>query len=112
MRLRIKATETAALKSGRQEEAGLSLKRKYQAGRRHRGMSVLVDLEAGHLEIRSLIDESAILCAQESICLAMRHIEPTAIKKAPRVCSLLTDPSTWIEEHSLRLPRARMGIRS
>ena len=30
------------------------LKRKYQAGGRHGGMSVFVDLEAGQLEIGSL----------------------------------------------------------
>src|SRR5208282_4719948 len=54
-------------------------------------MSVLVDLEAGHLEIGSLIDESAILCAQGDM-FGHRHIESTAITKAPRVCSLFTDP--------------------
>ena len=56
----IKAAEAAALMSGKK---GHFLKCKYQSRGRHGGMSVLVDLEAGHLEIGDLIDESAILCA-------------------------------------------------
>ena len=65
--LRIKAAEAAALKSGKKGGSRPELERKYQAGGGHSGMSVFVDFEAGHLEIGSLIDEPAILCAQEEM---------------------------------------------
>jgi hypothetical protein len=41
-------------------------------------MSVLVDLEAGHLEIGNLVDESAILSAQGDM-FGHGHIESTAM---------------------------------
>ncbi len=91
----IKATETVALKK---EGRSVSLKLKYQAGGRHRGMGVLVDLEASRFEIRSLINESAILCAQVDM-FGHRHIESPAIQKC--TSGLLTYRSLpWIEEHS------------
>ena len=64
---RIKAAEAAALKSGKKGGSRTELERKYQAGGGHSGMSVFVDFEAGRLEIGSLIDEPAILCAQEEM---------------------------------------------
>ena len=39
-------------------------------------MSVLVDFEAGHLEVGSLIDEPAILCAQDECVLAIGTSNP------------------------------------
>jgi hypothetical protein len=52
------------LKEGRKPD---SLKRKYQASGRHGRMSVLVDLEAGHLEIGNLVDKATILRAHEEM---------------------------------------------
>src|SRR5208282_507434 len=61
-------------------------------------MSVLVDLEAGHLEIGSLIDESAILCAQGDM-FGHRHIESTAINEGTSGLLVIYRSPTWIEEH-------------
>ena len=57
----------AALNSGKKGGSRTELERKHQSGGRHSGMSVFVDFEAGHLEVGSLIDEPAILCAQEEM---------------------------------------------
>src|SRR5579859_1491829 len=57
------------------------LERKHQSGGRHCGMSVFVEFEAGHLEIGSLVNKSAILCAQSDM-FGQRHIESTAIHKS------------------------------
>jgi hypothetical protein len=43
-------------------------------------MSVLVYLEAGHLEIGNLIDESAVLCAQGDM-FSHRHVESTPVNQ-------------------------------
>jgi len=64
--LRIKAAEAAALRSGRARKPDV-LKRKYEAEGGHGGVSVFVEFEAGHLEVGSLIDEPAILRAQEEM---------------------------------------------
>src|SRR5208283_407348 len=61
-------------------------------------MSVLVDLEAGHLEIGNLIDESAILCAQGDM-FGHRHIESTAINEGASGLLVIYRSPTWIEEH-------------
>src|ERR1700687_25624 len=61
-------------------------------------MSVFVDLEAGHLEIGSLIDESAILCAQGDM-FGHRYIESTAINEGTSGLLLIYRSPTWIEEH-------------
>ena len=74
--LRIKAAEPAALREWKEGRKPDCLERKYQAGGGHSGMSVFVDFEAGHLEVGSLIDESAILCAQGRICFAIGTSNP------------------------------------
>jgi hypothetical protein len=72
------------LKSGKKGGGRTELERNYQAGGRHGGMSLFVDLEAGHLEIGSLIDESAILCSQGDM-FGHRHVESTAISEGTSV---------------------------
>ena len=96
--LRIKAAEAAALKSGRKGGSRTELERKYQAGGGHSGMSVFVDFEAGHLEIGSLIDESAILCAQGNM-FGYRHIESASIDEGTSGLLVIYRSPTWIEEH-------------
>jgi hypothetical protein len=61
-------------------------------------MSVLVDLEAGDLEIGNLIDESAILCAQGDM-FGHRHVEATAINEGTSGLLRIYRSLTWIEEH-------------
>src|SRR5208282_2055590 len=61
-------------------------------------MSVFVDLEAGHLEIGNLVDESAILCAQGDM-FGHRHIESTAINERTSGLLVTYRSPTWIEEH-------------
>src|ERR1019366_8248331 len=61
-------------------------------------MSVLVDLEAGHLEIGGLIDESAILCTHGDM-FGHRHIESTAINEGTSGLLVIYRSPTWIEEH-------------
>jgi hypothetical protein len=61
-------------------------------------MSVFVDFEAGHLEIGSLIDESAILCAQGNM-FGHRHIESASINEGTSGLLLIYKSPTWIEEH-------------
>jgi len=43
------------------------LERKHQAGGGDGGMSIFINFEAGHLEIGSFINESAILCAHQEM---------------------------------------------
>src|SRR5208283_5416934 len=61
-------------------------------------MSVFVDLEAGHLEVGSLIDESAILCAQGDMS-GHRHIESPAINEGTSGLLVIYRSPAWIEEH-------------
>src|SRR5271166_2668388 len=61
-------------------------------------MSVFVDFEAGHLEVGSLIDEPAILCAQGDM-FGHRHIESTAINEGTTGLLVIYRSPTWIEEH-------------
>src|SRR5271157_3892055 len=61
-------------------------------------MRVFVDLEAGHLEIGSPIDESAILCAQGDM-FGHRHIESTAINEGTSGLLRIYRSPTCIEEH-------------
>jgi hypothetical protein len=64
---KIKAAEISRLKSAKEHRSWTKLERKYQASGGHSGMSVFVDLKAGHFEVGSLIDEPAILCAQQEM---------------------------------------------
>ena len=54
-------------------------------------MSVFVDFEAGHLEVGSLIDEPAILCAHEEM-FCHRHIESSAINEGTSGLLVTYDP--------------------
>ena len=61
-------------------------------------MSIFINFEAGSLEIGSLIDESAILCAQGDM-FGHRHIESTAINEGTAGLLVTYRSPTGSEEH-------------
>ena len=62
-----KAAETSRLEEWKNVKKPGCLKRKYKADGRHSGVSVLVDLEAGHLEVRGFVDKTTILRAYKEM---------------------------------------------